>query len=76
MKGYDTARQVLSNAKIGINDVVNILPLDYYYHRRIHTNNYRDWVNDTLQQAEDRGDSIACTLMDMGDAIINGTAPF
>lgn len=74
--GFGPAKGVLGRAGIDINDLANLLPLDYNYHRRIHTDAYRDWINETLTEAESNGDSIGCTLKNIGGSILNGTAVF
>jgi hypothetical protein len=74
--GFGPAKGVLSRAGIGIDDLANLLPLDYNYHRRLHTYKYREWINDTLTDAENDGASIPCALKSIGGSILGGTAPF
>ncbi len=45
MQGSGSAKGVLGRAGIGINDLIHLLPLDYFYHRKIHTGAYMDWIN-------------------------------
>ena len=45
MSGFDPARNVLSAAGIGINDAINKVPLPGCFHSRLHTNDYREFIN-------------------------------
>ena len=73
--GFGPAKGVLSRAGLGIDDLANLLPLDYYYHRRLHTYKYRDWINETLTDAEGK-QPISCVLKSIGASILGGTANF
>jgi len=70
------ARDILNDVGLDINDDANILPLDYYYHRRIHTNAYIDWVTSVLRDAPKDKEGIVCALKDIGNNIVNGKATF
>jgi len=76
MQGFDAAKDVLDRAGIDINDLINLLPLDANYHARIHTDVYRDYINQTLTDAEANGDYIPCILQKIAGAILAGKAPF
>ena len=76
MPGFEPALGVLDRAGMGVNDLGNLMPIDYFLHRRIHTDAYRNWVNNTLRDAECLGDDIPSTLSGIGNAINNGTGVF
>jgi len=62
--------------RMGIDDLVNLIPLDYFYHRRIHTNTYRNWINNTLTAAPQTQQGVTCVLQSIAGQILGGTAPF
>ena len=49
------SRALLARYDICVNDSINLMPVKYNLHRRLHTWIYYNWVNNTLHAAEAAG---------------------
>lgn len=61
---------------IGIGDNSNLLPLDYFYHRRLNTIRYNQEILRRLQNAPQTNQGITCALEQAGKDILGGLFDF